>query len=96
MKALKAASQSGAPERSNSPHSRICGTTNSKMSWITWNGVAASPDTRRPSATDTIAMETQVNTTSPRLPSLGNPMNVSATHKMMADCTQARSPKASV
>ena len=43
------------------------------------NGVAASPDTRRPSATDTIAIEMQVNTTSPEIDSVGNPMNVSAT-----------------
>ena len=66
------------------------------MSWMTWNGVAASPDTRRPSATDTMAIVMHVNTTSHKLPSLGNPMNVSATHRMMADCTQARIPKASV
>ena len=51
IKLLKAASQSAAPERSNSPHSRICGTTNNKMSWMTWNGVVAKPDTGRPSAT---------------------------------------------
>ena len=73
------------------PHSRICGTTNNKMSWMTWNGVVAKPDTRRPSATDTMAMVMQVNTTSPTLPSLGKPMNVSATHRMMVDRRQARS-----
>ena len=63
---------------------------------MTWNGVEARPDTISPRATDTMAMVMQVNTTSPTSPSLGKPMKVSDTHRIMADCMQARSPKANV
>ena len=87
---------SGALDRSNSPDSRICGTTNSSMSWMTWNPLLARPDTSKPSVTDARAIDTTSSVTSHTAPSFGKPMNVSAMNRMTAACTSASRPKPSV
>lgn len=86
----------GAPDRSNRPHSRICGTTNSNIICTTWNGVLANAETNRPRLTDVIASNMQVSTRNHTLPTQGNPMNRMEIPRMMNDYTNESTPNAAV